>query len=80
MSNTNNVPSVPGFGAAGLVMCDTLRSACIKQACEKWVELKCGETMVGRCCYSWIPVLLTEIRVAIDKLLIGVKVTDANNY
>ena len=69
------VPSTPGFGVAGLVMCDTMRGACIKQACEKWVELKCGETMVGRCCYSWMPVLLTEIRVAIDKLK---EMTDAN--
>ena len=68
---TQNVPMTPGFGVAGQVMCPFSMMApklCMKQGCELWVELKCGEQMVARCAFSWIPVLSTEIRVAVDKL------------
>lgn len=64
-------PTTPGFGVAGQVMCPLSMMAprmCMKQGCELWVELKCGDRYVGRCSLAWTSVLLTEMRQAIEKL------------
>ena len=60
----------PGFGQAGLVMCPLFKGACLKQGCELWVELKCGDNFVARCSISWLAVLSTETRESIDRLVL----------
>lgn len=65
-------PTIPGIGIAGQVMCPFSLMApkmCLKNGCESWVELKCGDTFVGRCTFSWLTVLSVEIRQSIDKLI-----------
>jgi len=67
----DNKAMVPGFGIAGQVMCPLSLMApkmCMKQGCELWVELKCGDTFVARCSIAWLAILSTEIRGAIEKL------------
>lgn len=62
---------VPGFGVAGQVMCPISFMApklCMKQGCEWWVELNSGGVNVARCAISWLAVLSTEVREAIEKL------------
>jgi len=69
-------PLTPGFGVAGQVMCPLSMMGpklCMKQGCEWWIELKCGEQMVARCAIAWLAVLSTETREAIDKLKGGKK-------
>ena len=66
--STDNVPTTPGFGVSGMVMCPLFKSVCMKSGCEMWVELKCGTSMVGRCTFAWLSVVATETRMAIDKL------------
>jgi len=64
-------PLVPGFGVAGFVSCPLSFMApkqCIKQGCEWWVELDYGKQKVARCAISWLAVLSTEVRGAIDSL------------
>ena len=65
-------PLTPGFGVAGLVMCPfmslTHPAQCMKQGCELWVELQCGENKVARCSLAWLAVLATETRASIEKL------------
>lgn len=65
-------PMVPGFGVAGTTMCPlmsvTHAAPCMKQGCELWTELQCGEYKVARCALVWIPVVATETRQAIAKL------------
>lgn len=62
----------PGFGVAGFVICPfmsiTHPAQCAKQGCELWVELKCADTFVARCSLSWLAILSTETRQAIEKL------------
>ena len=77
-------PMIPGFGAtgvAGQVMCPfslMVPKLCMKQGCESWVELKCGDTFVGRCTFSWLTVLSVEIRQSIDKLTDKLNVMSSN--
>ncbi len=64
-------PLVPGIGmggVSGIVMCPFFKGACLKGGCELFVELKCGDTFVARCCLSWLAVLSIETRQAIEKL------------
>lgn len=71
----------PGFGIAGQVMCPFSFMGprpCSKSGCEWWVELtydagKENETKVARCAVSWLALLNTEIRGAIDRLKQEVK-------
>lgn len=74
-------PLIPGFGVAGIVMCPfmslTHPAQCMKQGCELWVELQCGENKVARCSLAWLAVLATETRTAIDKLR-NIKPTEEN--
>ena len=65
-------PLTPGVGVAGLVMCPFFKGPCLKHGCEKWVELTYGEDKVARCSDSWTPLMLTEIRQAIDRLNIRI--------
>ncbi len=64
-------PATPGFGVAGMVMCPFFKGVCMKQGCELWVELKCGENFVGRCTMSWLSILNVEVRQAITNLKIS---------
>ena len=66
-------PSTPGFGAAGLVMCPLMKTACVKHACEFWVELTYAagtpdQHLVGRCAYAWQAILQAENTQAINRL------------
>ncbi len=68
-------PTIPGFGVGGFVICPfmslTHPAQCVKQGCEMWVELKCGDNFVARCSIAWLAVLSTETRSAIEKLKEG---------
>ncbi len=63
---------IPGMGMAGQTICPFMSvvrvQPCMKGACELWVELKYGEQKVARCSLSWLAVLNTETRQAIEKL------------
>ena len=65
-------PLTPGFGVAGQVVCPrmsvTHQVMCVKQGCENWVELKQGDRTIARCAYSWLPLLMVELRGSVDKL------------
>lgn len=65
-----SVPSVPGIGVGGAVFCPFkfTPTLCMKQGCELWVELQLGKNAVGRCAFSWAPVILTEVRREIEFL------------
>ena len=63
----------PGFGVAGMVMCPIMKTACIKHACEFWVELTYAAGTenahkVGRCSYAWQAILQAENTQAINRL------------
>jgi hypothetical protein len=62
---------IPGFGVAGQVMCPFSLMApkiCMKAGCESWVELNYGDKKVARCAFSWMPILMTELRQEIFQL------------
>lgn len=72
---------VPGVGMAGQVMCPFMSvvrmQPCLKGGCELWTELTYAqgtpqEHRVGRCALSWLAVLSTETREAIDRVKEGV--------
>ena len=68
--------STPGFGVAGQVMCPFSFMApkmCLKHGCESWVELTYVDSKVGRCAFSWMPVIMTEIRSELEKVRKKVK-------
>ena len=72
---------IPGFGAtgnAGIVMCPLFKGVCMKQGCELFVELKCGDIFVARCSISWLAILSTETRQSIDKLTDKLNVMSSN--
>ena len=63
----------PGIGESGLVFCPFMKCPCMKHGCELWVELTYNansenERKVGRCSVSWLALLSTETRAAIDRL------------
>jgi hypothetical protein len=65
--------TAPGFGVAGLVLCPILKSACVKHACEFWVELTYGAgtddaRKVGRCALAWNAILQAEGNQATNRL------------
>ena len=69
------MPSVPGIGVGGLVMCPFgfQRSPCLKQGCELWVELTYNggtprERQVGRCSLAWNAILQTEMTREMERL------------
>jgi len=75
----NNLPekrkdTIPGLcQESGMVMCPFFKGACLKSACELWVELTYSantenERKVARCSLAWISILSPEIRASIDKL------------
>lgn len=70
MHDENKVPMIPGIGSglSGVVMCPFFKGACLKGGCELFVELKCGDSYVARCSMSWLAILSTETRQAIDNL------------
>lgn len=63
-------PLVPGIGVAGQVFCPYLRSLCMKQGCELWVELKTGGIFVARCAISWGPILACETNQSLRSLVL----------
>jgi len=69
----DKLQSVPGIGIAGLVMCPYFKSTCLKHGCELWVELNYGEQKVARCSIAWQSILITELRLEIEKLRKGIK-------
>ena len=71
---TEDVPSVPGIGIGGQVMCPYFRGPCLKGGCELWVELYYGENKVGRCSHAYQPIVIAELR---QELLKARKVQDA---
>ena len=63
----------PGFGVAGMVMCPLMKTACVKHACEFWVELTYGAgtpdaRQVGRCSSAWQSILQAENTQALNRL------------
>lgn len=63
----------PGIGVAGQVMCPIMSvvrlQPCLKSGCELWVELTYGNGQkVARCSLTWLSLLSTETRSAIDRL------------
>ena len=73
---------VPGYGAAGKVMCPfSLMGprSCEKEGCEMWMELvydtktEAGSINVARCALAWTPKLITEVRASIDGLTKAIK-------
>lgn len=69
----SRVPSTPGFGVAGMVMCPLMKMPCVKSACEFWVELMYAAgtpdaNKVGRCAYAWQAILQAEGNQAINRL------------
>lgn len=62
------VPSTPGIGVSGIVMCPLFKGVCMKHGCEFWVELHYGDQYVGRCSLAWNTILMTELRQSVDKL------------
>jgi len=65
--------TTPGIGMAGMVMCPYFKGACLKNGCELWVELNTNGNFVGRCTLSWQSVLMTELRMEIEKARKGNK-------
>jgi len=61
-------PLTPGIAVGGVVFCPFFKGACLKGGCELFVELKQGEQYVARCTFSWMSVLSTEVRGAIDRI------------
>lgn len=72
MAHPQPTEMIPGIGVAGQVMCPFMSvvrmQPCLKSGCEMWVELSYGQTKVARCALTWLPVLSTELRGAIEKL------------
>ncbi len=66
----NQVPSSPGIGVGGMVMCPFKQfpQPCAKQGCELWVELNYGPKVVGRCSFAWNAIVATETRTELEKL------------
>ena len=81
---------VPGFGAAGQVLCPRMSLThpvmCVKGACEFWVELTYdagtpSARRVGRCTDSWQSILAAEGNQAMIRLtdvLKALRGTDAS--
>lgn len=72
------VSSTPGFGVAGLVLCPLLKSACVKSACEFWVELTYAagtpdQHQVGRCALAWNAILQAEGNQAVSRLTAAIQ-------
>lgn len=41
---------------------------CLKEECSLWVALTSNQEEHGKCALAWIPTLLIELRVAVEKL------------
>lgn len=52
-------------------MCPMTQKECLRAECEWFTELVYGKQVVGRCSKAWIPILMIELRVSMDKLISG---------
>ena len=49
-----------------LSQCSDVAKDCIKDECALWVKLTSNKQEQGRCVMAWLPVLLVELRGAIE--------------
>lgn len=65
-----NLPSTPGYGVAGQVMCPYgfQKGLCGKNSCELWVELYSEGQKVARCSEAWKTVIATEQSVQLKRI------------
>ena len=79
-----SVPSVPGIGQAGVMVCPIMKGPCWKSACMLWVELTYAggtpeERKVGNCSLHWLAVVTTEQTQAMNRLTDAVKEATHSN-
>jgi len=60
------------FGQMSQTHCITNPTEIVRQDCQKgdcglWVVLNAGKVEQGRCALTWFPILLVELRVAIEQ-------------
>ena len=49
--------------------CPIQKTECSREDCELWVKLYGGDkSEIGRCTFSWITFILTEIRQALSEI------------
>ena len=55
------------------MICPIMQKECLQKECSKWVVLYIGpegeKVETGKCSDAWIPLMLIELRLSIDKLL-----------
>ena len=48
------------------MICPLTKDKCVKDDCPWWVKLMSNKIEQGRCVIAWLPVLLVELRGAIE--------------